>query len=466
MKMGGLRELVRSLASGGMNGRWLAISVALGNLLVPLNSTMIVVALPQVARDLKVDVAETSWIVTSYLIAMAALQPIAGRVGDRLGRRNVMLVALVYFALASAGAAAANSILVLAVFRINQAIAAAALVPNSLALLRGAIPSGRRGAEFGMVTAASAVGATVGPLVGGILAAIDWRWIFLVNVPLCAAGLALSWRVLPSRAARETTRFDLAGAVGLGFVLLAAAWVLVSLGRGVDLVTVAIGIAILPAAVALLRYESRHPDPALPPSLFRIRAFAAACAAVTFQNLAMYGTLLALPVALAGASIRSGIALAAFSGGSIIFAPLGGRAADRYGPRLPTVAGGLLLGVGLMPLAITAGQLPLELLAATLAFAGIGLALMYPSMRLAAIEVVPDRYAALAAGVFSTSRYFGGMLGSIAIAIALGGSPSTDSLRALFWLFTAAAFAAAIPSLALPGPGIVHGEAIAEEVAG
>ena len=446
--------------------RWLAISVALGNLLVPLNSTMIVVALPQVARDLRVDVAETSWIVTSYLIAMAALQPIAGRVGDRLGRRNVMLVALVYFALASAGAAIANSTLLLAVFRINQAIAAAALAPNSLALLREAIPSGRRGTEFGIVTAATGVGATVGPLVGGFLAAIDWRWIFLVNVPLCAAAFALSWRVLPRRAARETARFDLVGAVGLGLVLLAAAWVLVSFGRAADPVTVAIGVAILPAAAALLRYESRQPDPALPPSLFRIRAFAAACAAVAFQNLAMYGTLLALPVALAGASIRSGIALAAFSGGSIVFAPFGGRAADRYGPRLPTVAGALLLGVGLAPLAITAGQLPLELLAATLAFAGVGLALTFPSMRLAAVEVVPDRYTALAAGVFSTSRYFGGMLGSIAIAIALGGSPSNDSLRALFWLFTAAAFAAAIPSLALPGQPMAHEAPIVEEVAG
>src|SRR3989441_48045 len=332
---------------------------------------MIVVALPQVARDLRVDVAETSWIVTSYLIAMAALQPIAGRVGDRLGRRNVMLAALVYFAVASAGAAVANSILVLAVFRINQAIAAAALVPN-----------------------------------------------------------------------------------GLG--LLAAAWVLVSLGRAVDPGTVAIGVAILPATLVLLRYESRQPDPALPPSLFRIRAFAAACATVAFQNLAMYGTLLALPVALAGASVRSGIALAAFSGGSIILAPLGGRAADRYGPRLPTFIGALVLGAGLTPLAITAGQLPLELLAGTLAFAGVGLALTFPSMRLAAVEVVPERYAALASGVFSTSRYFGGMLGSIAIAIALGGSPSTDSLRALFWLFTAAAFAAAIPSLALPGQSVAH----------
>ena len=87
-------------------------------------------------------------------------------------------------------------------------------------------------------------------------------------------------------------------------------------------------------------------------------------------------------------------------------------------------------------------------------------------MRLAAVEVVPERYAALASGVFSTSRYFGGMLGSIAIAIALGSAASTDSLRALFWLFTAAAFAAAIPSLALPGRAGSHEEPIAEEVAG
>jgi EmrB/QacA subfamily drug resistance transporter len=446
--------------------RWLAISVALGNLLVPLNSTMIVVALPQVARDLGVDVGDTSWLVTSYLIAMAALQPIAGRMGDRLGRRNVMLVALVFFAVASAGAAASSSILLLAVFRINQAIAAAALVPNGLGLLREAIPSGRRGAEFGIVSAATAVGATAGPLVGGLLAAVDWRWIFFVNVPICAAGLALSWRVLPSRAPRATTRFDLIGAVWLGVVLLAAAWVLVSLGRGLDPVTVAIGVAVLPAALALLRYESRQPDPALPPSLFRIRPFAAACATVAFQNLAMYGTFLALPVALAGASVRSGIALAAFSGGSIILAPLGGLAADRYGPRLPTFAGALFLGVGLMPVALSAGQLPLELLAATLAFAGIGLALTFPSMRLAAVEVVPERYAALASGVFSTSRYFGGMLGSVAIAIALAGSVSTDSLRVLFWLFTLAAFAAAIPSLALPGQPVAHAPRVAEEVVG
>jgi EmrB/QacA subfamily drug resistance transporter len=437
-----------------VSARWLAASVAIGNLLVPLNSTMIVVALPQVARELGVDVAATSWIVTSYLVAMASLQPIAGKVGDRLGRKRVMLGALVYFAVASLGASVAPSILALAFFRLNQAIAGAALVPNGLGLLREALPPGRRGAEFGIVSAASGVGATVGPLIGGFLATVDWRLIFLVNVPVCATAFVFAWRVLPGRAPRAAARFDLAGAVGLGVVLLAAAWVLVSFSRAIDPVTVAIGIAVIPAALFLVRYESRQPDAALPPALFRVRPFAAACATVTFQNVAMYGTLLALPVALAGASMRSGIALAAFSGGSIIFAPIGGRAADRYGPRWPTLGGALVLAAGLVPLAVSAGALPLEALVVTLGVAGVGLAFTFPAMRLAAVEAVEERYAALASGVFSTSRYFGGMLGSIAVAIALAGSPTAGDLRALFALLAGAAAVAAVPSLALPGEGI------------
>src|SRR5436309_12873548 len=139
---------------------------------------MIVVALPQVARDLGVDVAATSWIVTSYLIAMASLQPIAGKIGDRFGRKRVMLGALVYFALASVGAAVAPSILALAVFRLNQAIAAAALVPNGLGLLREALPPGRRGAEFCILSSASGVCVNVGSIFGGVLASVDSVFIF------------------------------------------------------------------------------------------------------------------------------------------------------------------------------------------------------------------------------------------------------------------------------------------------
>src|SRR3990172_7530599 len=161
-------------------------AVALGNLLVPLNSTMIVVALPQIARDLGADKAAVSWLVTAYLIAMASLQPIGGRVGDRFGRRELMLGALVVFAGASAGAALSRDLGVLVGFRILQAAAACAIVPNGLGLLRGASVEGRAGMYFGISGATTGIGAAVGPLLGGLLAAVDWRWIFAVNVPLVA----------------------------------------------------------------------------------------------------------------------------------------------------------------------------------------------------------------------------------------------------------------------------------------
>jgi MFS family permease len=164
-------------------------AVALGNLLVPLNSTMIVVALPLIGRDLGADQVTLAWLVTSYLIAMASLQPIAGRLGDRFGRRRFMLGALAYFIVASVGAALAPNLLVLVAFRLQQAIAAASVVPNSLALLRSSAVAGRAGTYFGISGATTSIGAAIGPLLGGLLSAIDWRLIFLVNV---VDGLAVA----------------------------------------------------------------------------------------------------------------------------------------------------------------------------------------------------------------------------------------------------------------------------------
>jgi len=197
-----------------MNLRWLAISVALGNLLVPLNSTMIVVALPLIGRDLGADHVTLAWLVTSYLIAMASLQPIAGRLGDRFGRRRFMLGALMYFIVASVGAALAPNLLVLVAFRLQQALAAAAVVPNSLALLRGRSVEGKAGTYFGISGATTSIGAAIGPLLGGLLSAIDWRLIFLVNLPLAGLALFMAWRSLPAGdPPRRTAHPDIAGAV-------------------------------------------------------------------------------------------------------------------------------------------------------------------------------------------------------------------------------------------------------------
>ena len=429
-------------------------AVALGNLLVPLNSTMIVVALPLIGRDLGSDRVTLAWLITSYLIARASLQPIAGRLGDRFGRRRLMLGALVYFIVASVGCALAPNLLVLVLFRLQQAIAAAAVVPNSLALLRGSSVEGKAGAYFGISGATTSIGAAIGPLIGGLLSAIDWRLIFLVNLPLAGLALAVAWRSLPlGDPPRKTAHADVTGAVALGILLSLAAWTLTEAGSSAPAITVGLLVVVAIGAFIFVRYESRHADPALPPFLFTIRAFTGANLTIALSNLALYGTFLAVPVILAGsgpdATIRGGIAISAQSVAMIVLSPVSGALVDRFGARWPTALGGLLIAVGLAILAFSGRASEFGVLLICLPITGAGVALTFPATRIAALDAVPARYAALASGVTSSSRYFGGMIGALVAGLALVEVTEATAAR-LFLILAASGVAAAFVGSQLP----------------
>ncbi len=442
-------------------------AVAIGNLLVPLNSTMIVVALPTVARDLAVDRATASWLVTAYLIAMAALQPIGGRVGDRFGRRELMLAALVGFVAASVGAAVATSFGLLVIFRLLQALAAAAVVPNGLALLRDAAAGDvagrmRTGTYFGISGATTGIGATAGPLLGGLLAAVDWRLIFLVNVPIVALALVLGWRSLPHIPARRAAPPDVVGALSLGVLLALPAWLLSTEGDGPALPQVALLVATGVGFVLFFRYERRHPDPALPPSLFASRAFSAANATIALSNLALYGTLIALPIALASGpdpAVRSGLVLTVMSIGLIFLSPVSGALVDRFGARVPTVLGGTLIALGLAAPVLLGRVADFTTLLITMPIAGAGVAMNFPATRIAALDAAPGRLAALASGVTSTSRYFGGIVGSLLAALLVGRSEDLSALPLLLAIFAAAGIGAALAGATLPTRVSPHPEA-------
>ena len=429
-------------------------AVALGNLLVPLNSTMIVVALPLIGRDLGADPVTLAWLVTSYLIAMASLQPIAGRLGDRFGRRRFMLGALVYFIVASVGASLAPNLLVLVAFRLQQALAAASVVPNSLALLRGEAMEGKAGTYFGISGATTSIGAAIGPLLGGLLSAIDWRLIFLVNLPLAGLALFMAWRSLPAGdAPRRGAHPDIRGAVALGVLLSLAAWTLTEAGTSAPAVTIGLLVVVALAAVAFVRYESRHADPALPPFLFTISAFTNANLTIALSNLALYGTFLAVPVILAAsgpdATIRAGIAISAQSVAMIVLSPVSGALVDRVGARWPTALGGLLIATGLAILGLSGRASDFGVLLICLPITGAGVALTFPATRIAALDAVPARFAALASGVTSSSRYFGGMVGALVAGLALAVVTESAAGR-LFLILAAAGVAAAIAGSRLP----------------
>lgn len=443
------------------------LAIALANFLVPLNSTMIVVALPAIARDLAVDEQGVAWLITLYLIAMAALQPIGGRIGDRLGPRRVLLVALVGFALASGLAPLARDLPTLIGFRVLQAVCACAITPNAMGLLRGGAAAGRAGTWFGVSGAMSGIGASAGPILGGLFASVDWRWIFAVNVPLVLVILALAWASLPRVVGRRTAPPDIGGAIWLGAMLSIAAWALTQARESPPWLTAALVAAVAASAVLFIRYESAHADAALPPALFRSRGFSGANACIALSNAALYGTMLAIPFALgAELAVWSGIVIASMSVGNIVIAPVGGALVDRFGARVPVGIGGALIAVGLA-LPVLIAFYPALLLVA-MPIAGAGIALTFPATRVAALDSASERFAGLAAGVTSTSRYFGGIVGALiaGAAVAGGGSGAIPPAFVLFALAGAASAAVGVATLGPASGRVSHASAPRGEVVG
>jgi len=289
--------------------RAILVTVALGGMLVPLNSTMIAVALPRLMEAFDVPLASVGWLVTAYLIAMASLQPIAGKLGDRLGRRRLILGGLVYFGLASI------------------------VLPNGIALVREVVPADCRAGRFGLIGSVMALAAAAGPPLGGFLVeAADWHAIFYVNLAFVLPALLLGRRVLPADRAQQTgPPFDLIGAVLLSILLIGVTGLLIQ-SRGSVLVFSIGSLFLVVTAAIFLWYEWCHPDPVYQLRFFGRRTFAAANGAVALSNLAMYSTMLAVPILLSRqdgwTSSQTGMVLMALMATSMVFVSRTSRTSD------------------------------------------------------------------------------------------------------------------------------------------
>jgi MFS family permease len=384
-----------------------------GAALVPLNSTMIAVAIPDISDDLDVAPGAAGTLVLSYLVAMAVLQPLTGRLGDRFGSRRVSVASLVLFAVASAAAVVAPGFPALVASRCLQAIAGASFMPNLQALLQQATDPATRGRAFGFFGSGIGAGAAAGPVVGGLLvAAGGWRAIFAVNVPLVLVALSF------------LTRVEDAPAAG-------------------------------PNAPA-------QPQVGRQPLLSK-PSFLAACVVQGASNFGQYALLLAMPLILDGlgwSSASTGLVLAAQTVSLLVLSPLGGRLGDSAGRRAPVVAGMAVMvgGLGLAAVVGEVGAIPV--LVTSVALVGVGMGLSTASVQAGALEVVPLSRSATAAGVLQTSRYLGSITSSAALSLFV--SEGGRGARALFvtaLAFAAVALAAAVrlPSRAMLAVGPARG---------
>lgn len=388
------------------------VAACLAASLMPLNSTMIAVAVPAIAREVDHDPATvTQALVATYLVAAIALQSPGGKLGDRVGQWRAFAVGQILLMAGAIAGFLAPSLLLLAVSRVVMASGGAIVVPATIALMRTELPEEKRGRAFGIFGSVMSLAAGIGPLVGGELVRLfDWPSIFLANVPILAlsALLAATARHVPTE--RNRTRFDWPGSV----LLAAALSCLVSateVSGGRSLALVVVGAALVVPFVAV---ERRAADPVVAFRLFGNPRFVAGTLVIGLLNLVMYGLLFEIPLVLVerfGLDAGStGRVIVVMMLAMVVTSTLAGRLTDWVGPRPLGVAGTLVCLAGVLVLWLAplgsagAARLPLALL-------GVGIGLANPAAQTASMAVVARADSGMAAGLSSTMRYLGGIVG-------------------------------------------------------
>jgi EmrB/QacA subfamily drug resistance transporter len=389
------------------------LALGLTTVLVPLNSTMIAVALPSIGRDFDAGLGTLSqWLVTSYLLVGIVLQSPGGKLGDVWGHRRVLAAGQALFALGALTGFFARHVALLSLARMLMATAGAVITPAAMALLRNGLPVDRRARAFGLFGAMMSLAAAMGPMLGGeLVSRLGWSFIFLVNLPLLFVSVVLT-RGEPPAEPIPTQRpaFDLVGSV-----LLGAGLALIVLGTKSpgpwNLALPAVGLGVLGV---LYRWERRQSHPVIDFQLFRSRPFSAGSAIIALQNLAMYGLLFQLPYLFTQRfgedTGRTGRTLLAMMAMMTLGTPLGGRLSERLGARTTAVSGALLGVVGMALLGLRTVDSPNEALV-PLMLLGFGLSLGNAPSQAAAMSGVDRARSGMAAGVMSTTRYLGGVVG-------------------------------------------------------
>ena len=345
---------------GSARGRWVLAATVLGSSMAMLDLTVVNVALPTIGRELNASLGQLQWVVSGYTLTLAGLILLGGSLGDRHGRRRVFLIGVVWFALASALCGGAPDIYVLIAARVLQGIGGALLTPGSLAIIQATFVADDRPRAVGAWSGLGGVASAIGPIVGGWLVQTGgWRWVFLLNLPLAVAVVAVTMRHVPETWGTEMRGgFDLAGAFLAAFGLAGITFALIEAPEHANPVVVvaaaAAGIAAAIAFVLVERRRTRSPDriaPMLPLYLFSSRQFSV-INVITFLVYGAFGGLLFLLVlqlqVVSGFSpLEAGAALLPITVLMLALSARSGALAQRVGPRWPMTIGITLLAAGL-----------------------------------------------------------------------------------------------------------------------
>ena len=406
--------------------------------MILVDQTAVPLATADAISDLGGAVAQGQWILTANIIPLAALLVFGGRLGDLLGLRRVFLAGAVIFVLGTAAAGGAQDMVWMIVARAVQGTGAALMMPTGVAITSAVYPKERRGTALGILAGGSAFFAALGPVLGGLLTSIDWRLVFLINVPLALVTIMLTLGSTPALRPKtgDRPRIDYLGTAVFGLGIAALVFGLSegqSDGWGApDTVLPLVTAAVLLAAFVLI--ELRVTAPLVEFRLFRRANFLAANISQFLAGAIELGLGFLLPfyllLVIGVSPAAAGIALLPASIPIILAGPLAGRVFDRRGGRLPLVVGFLILAVSGMALAAAASEQTIAALMPGLLLQGLGLGVVLTVNDPTGLAAVPPADQGEAAGLINTSEQLGGAIGIAALtAVEVGAAESITERR-------------------------------------
>jgi EmrB/QacA subfamily drug resistance transporter len=417
-----------ALRMGTAKGRWVIAAAVLGSGVAFLDSTVVNAALPAIAADLHADLGDLQWVLTGYLLTLGSLLVLGGSLGDRYGRRKIFQIGVLAFALTSLLCAVAPDTGFLVAARCVQGVAAALVVPNSLAIVSASFATEDRGRAIGAWSGLGAIASAIGPFVGGYLIdSVSWRWVFVINLPVAAVAAWIAWKHVPeSRDEHASTRLDVAGSVLLTTGLAGLVYALIEgPGNGWKRGSVALGVIGVLALVAFVMVEARKRNPMIPLAIFRSEQFSGANA-VTFAVYAAFGAVTFLLVVhlqtdLGYSALEAGASLVPLTACMFLLSARAGALAQRIGPRIPMTVGPLVVALGMMLLArVDPGTTYWETVFPALVVLGLGLSLTVAPLTATVLGAVDDSHAGIASAINNSVARIAGLLAVAVLPAAAG----------------------------------------------
>ncbi|HEX3875229.1 MAG TPA: MFS transporter [Solirubrobacteraceae bacterium] len=398
-------------------------------LIVGLDNTIVNVALPSIGRDLHAKVSGLQWIVDAYTLLLASLLMLSGSMADRIGRRKVFAIGLCLFTGGSLLCSLASTLGELVIFRMVQALGGSMLNPVAMSIIRNVFTDARERAQaIGFWGATVGISLALGPVVGGVLVgSVGWPAIFLINIPVGLAALALTIRFVPESKADRPRRVDPGGQI-LVIVLLAALTYAIIEGPGAGWLSTQEIVLFAGAALCLagfLAYERRREQPLIEVAFFRSTPFSGAVVIAIAAFAALGGFLFLNTLYLQDvrqfSALKAGLYTLPIAAMTLIFAPLAGRLVGNRGPRPALLVGGAGIALGALILTAITPTTPTATLLFAYAVFGLGFGTVNPPITNTAVAGMPPAQAGVASAIASTSRQLGQTLG-VAIVGALAAS--------------------------------------------